>query len=110
MRWRKQKDAELEAEIQGHIEEAINDRIERGETPEEAHQNALREFGNVTLVKEVTRGMWNWSLLERLWQDFLFGLRMLRKNLGFSLVAILTLALGIGATTTIFSVVYAVVL
>ena len=87
------------------MDEAIRDRIERGETPDEARLNALREFGNVVLVKEVTRGMWGWASLERVFQDLRFGLRMLRKSPGFSLIAGSRWRWDRRATTAIFSIV-----
>jgi hypothetical protein len=70
--WRPQREAELDAEIRSHLDEAIRDRLARGESPEQARANALREFGNVGLVKEVTREMWGWAALERLGQDLRF--------------------------------------
>ena len=107
---RKEKDLELDAEIRAHIDQAVRDRIDRGESPDEARLKVLNEFGNVLLVKETTRNMWRWSSLERLGQDLRFGVRTVKKSPGFCVVVILTLAFGIAATTTIFSVVYGVVL
>src|SRR5215470_2716228 len=101
--WRQRKEADLDAEIRGHLEEAVRDRIERGETPDQARANALREFGNVGLVKEVTREMWGWNTLEQLWRDLRFALRSLRKHTMLSLMVVATLTLGIGVSTGVFT-------
>jgi macrolide transport system ATP-binding/permease protein len=106
IRWlieRPGKDAELQEELQFHLEEEAGERQAQGLAGEEARCAARRELGNLALVQEDTRAMWAWTFWEQLAQDTRYGLRTIAANKTFSAMAILSLALGIGANTAIFS-------
>jgi hypothetical protein len=107
---REQFDRDLNDELTFHLamrEEKIR---AQGLANDEAHYAARRQFGNATQLKEQTRDMWTFVSLESLWRDFAFAVRTMRKRAGFAATAIVTLGLGIGASTAIFSVIYNVLI
>ncbi len=109
--WRRQdREKEFARELESHLEMAREELQESGLSPEEAGYAARRAFGNTTLVKEDVRAIWSLALLERFTRHVKHGARVLRKNPGFAIVVVLTLALGIGANTAIFSAIDALML
>src|SRR3954465_1746928 len=108
-RWWKH-DEDLDDELRAHLAMEARERIEAGDDPEEATFAARRAFGNMGRIHEETRETWGWAAPERFFDDVRHGLRMLRKAPGWTAVMAATLALGIGMTTAIFSVVYGAIL
>jgi putative ABC transport system permease protein len=103
-------DRELEEEMRFHLEMKGEENLAAGLSPEEARYAALRQFGNQTLIREVSRDMWGFRSLETLVQDIRFGFRTLVRNPGFSVVSLIALALGIGASVAVFSVVNSILI
>ena|SRR5437773_6729351 len=99
------RDDDLDAELESHLRMAIAERVARGESREAAEMAARRELGNVTHIKEVTREVRGGIWVERLVQDLRYGTRALRRTPAFTVVAVLTLALAIGANSAVFTVV-----
>src|SRR6266436_548177 len=117
MRWwqsncrqNKKRDADLERELRSDLELEEEEQQEGGISGEEAHYAALRAFGNPTLIREQTLAVWSWNWLESLLRDLRFSLRTLCRTPGFSVIAILVMALGIGANVALFTVVRGVFL
>jgi len=101
---RSRKAQQLADEMQFHLDQQIAENIAAGMSQQDARYAAMRTFGNPTFLMEETRDTWGWLWLEQVGQDFRYGSRALAKNRSFTLVAVATLALGIGATAVLYSI------
>jgi len=104
--WRRDRESEIDEELRRHLALAVQDRIDRGETPEAARRAALIEFGNLHATREDVRRVWTWTAVEQLIADLRSGFQILTRSPGVSLTAIALIALVIGGNTTIFSIVH----
>lgn len=97
------RETDLEREIRNHLDIEAEERMQAGVSAQEVKQAALRSFGNVPSVKESVRGIWGFQWIERIQQDLRYAARVLLKSPLFAITTILTMAIGIGGTTAIFS-------
>jgi hypothetical protein len=97
----RKRDADLERELQSVLELEEEEQRDNGVSPEEARYAAQRAFGNTTLIREHTHEAWGWAPVEQLGQDLRYGFRQLLRNPGFTIVAVITLALGVALSTTL---------
>src|SRR5437899_9710312 len=104
------RDADLERELQSDLQLEEEEQRERGVAPEEARYAALRAFGNPSVISEQTREVWSWDKLETLLRDLRISIRTLARQPGFSALAMLVIAVGMGATISLFTVVWSVLL
>src|SRR5690242_17204851 len=108
--WRRKQEEDLDRELRAHLESESEEQRQLGTAPDEAQYAAQRAFGNITLVKEDTRAMWGWTSVETLWQDLRYAGRTLCRMPGFAAVVVISLALGVGLNSSVFSVLNALLL
>lgn len=107
---RKNQSARLDQELEFHLQQQVAENLARGMSAAQARDAAIRRFGNPTHMRDETRSAWSWSSVEKFWRDLRYGLRTLGRAPGFAVVAIAVMALGIGATTSLFTIVRSVLM